>query len=163
MIDFLKEWLAHIISVLLLISIAQHLMPRGSLQKVSALISGLILLVVMLEPIPMIKELDWDTKIRNYQQEFETKKEEFASDSEAILSEEIQKETVNVIEQQAVLYGYPVKAMVETTVSGEGIPLPTGVTIQGAYQEELSQWMASSLDIPRSRQTWIVEEPKESP
>ena len=161
--DLLKEWMAQIVSVLLLISLVQHLVPRGALQKVSALISGLVLLVVMLKPLPIIKEIDWDTKLRNYQQEFEAKKEEFASDSEAILSEEIRKETENVIEQQAVLYGYPVKAMVETTVSGEGIPLPTEVTIQGSYQEDLSQWIASSLDIPRSRQAWMFEEETASP
>ena len=163
MMDLIKEWMAQIVSALLLISLVQHLMPQGSLQKVSALISGLVLLVVMLTPIPMIKEIDWDTKIRNYQQEFEEKKEDFALESEAVLSEEVRKQTVNVIERQAALYGYPVKAEVKTMMSGEGIPLPTEVTIQGSYQEDLSQWIASSLDIPQSHQAWMFEDETASP
>ena len=46
------------------------------LQKVSSFISGLVLLAVMLQPIPKIKEFDWDLKVKQYQQEFEEKKEE---------------------------------------------------------------------------------------
>lgn len=158
MMNALHEWMIHIISAMLLISVVQHLVPEGSLQKVFSLISGLVLLVAMLQPIPMIKELDWDSKIKRYQQEFEAKKEEFESASKETLSEEIKKQTEQVIEQKAEMYGSPVKALVETTVNEQGIPMPTEVRIQGEYQEQLSCWIESALEISVNKQKWILEE-----
>lgn len=163
MMNMFKEWIMHIISAMLLISLVQHLMPEGSLQKVSSLISGLVLLVVMLQPIPKIKEIDWDLKVKQYQQEFEEKRGEFEDISKGTLSEEIEKQTAEVIEQRAELYGESVKASVETRVNEQGIPMPTVVSIQGTYQESLSCWIESALGIPANKQTWLFEKLDEPP
>jgi len=163
MMNALKEWIMHIISAMLLISLVQHLMPEGSLQKVSSFISGLVLLVVMLQPIPKIKEIDWDLKVKQYQQEFEEKREEFEAASKETVSEEIKKQTAEVIEQRAEMYGEPVEVLVETTVNEQGIPVPTEVSIHGVYQESLSCWIESALGIPANKQTWLFEKLDEPP
>ena len=163
MMSVLKEWIIHIISAMLLISLVQHLVPEGSLQKVSSFISGLILLAVMLQPIPKIKEFDWDSKVKQYQQEFEEKKEELENVSKETLSEEIEKKTGEVIEQQAEIYGSPVKVSVETMVNEQGIPIPTEVSIRGVYQEQLSSWIESELEIPSDMQKWSLEGTEKPP
>ena len=47
----LREWLTSLVAVSMLLSVAQTLVPEGSIRKIASFTGGLILLVVLLRPL----------------------------------------------------------------------------------------------------------------
>ena len=54
MMEHVRQWLSSIVVVSLLLSVVQSLVPKGSLRRVASFLSGLVLLVVLLEPLPKL-------------------------------------------------------------------------------------------------------------
>ena len=51
MIGMIRQWLTAVVMVTMLLSVAQTLVPEGTIRKITSFIGGLLLLLVMLQPL----------------------------------------------------------------------------------------------------------------
>ena len=51
MVAALREWVTSVVLVTLLLSVAQTLIPEGSIRKIAVFTGGLILLTALLQPV----------------------------------------------------------------------------------------------------------------
>lgn len=51
MIGLIRQWLTAVVLVTMLLSVAQTLVPEGTVRKITSFIGGLLLLLVMLQPL----------------------------------------------------------------------------------------------------------------
>ena len=129
MIGLIRQWLTAVVLVTMLLSVAQTLVPEGTVRKITSFIGGLLLLVVMLQPL-----LRTD------------------------LGQGIAERTAAYISDKAAGLGLTVTVRVETEPGADGTPLPERVYLEGTKSEELSHWLAEELGIPAERQVWNGQE-----
>ena len=158
MIGALREWLTSIVVVTLLLSVAQVLVPEGSIRRVASFVGGLILLAALLRPVlgADLERLRLD--LDGYEQELQNAREEFSSAGDTELAERIAERTAAYISDKAEALGLEVTARVETDLGADGVPVPSGVEVTGTRSEELASYMEKELGIPRERQVWHERE-----
>ncbi len=63
MIDFLRSWVTNIAVVIVFITLLEILMPNGDMKRYTKVISGLIIILVIIKPFMMLKDIDKDFKL----------------------------------------------------------------------------------------------------
>ena len=154
MIGALREWLTSIVVVALLLSVAQMLVPEGSIRRVASFVGGLILLAVLLRPVlgADLERLRLD--LGGYEQELQDAREELSAAGDMALSERIEERTAAYISDKADALGLGVTVRVEASAGPDGVTLPEKAELTGAYSQELADFMARELGIPAERQVW---------
>ena len=157
MIGAVRVWLTSIVMVTLLLSVAQTLIPEGTIRKIAGFTGGLILLVALLRPVlgADLERLHLD--LGDYERAIEERQEELASAGNAELKALIESQTAAYISDKANALGLEVTVRVEAEAGADGIPVPAAADIQGARSEELASYMEQELEIPRERQSWHEE------
>ena len=158
MIGALREWLTSIVVVTLLLSVAQTLVPEGSIRRVASFVGGLILLAVLLRPVlgTDLERLRLD--LDGYEQALQEARQELASSGETELTERIEERTAAYISDKADALGLEVTVRVETDLGDDGVPVPSAAEVTGPWSEELASYMEKELGIPRERQVWHERE-----
>ena len=152
MMEHVRQWLTSIVTVSLLLSVIQSLVPQGSLRRVSSFLGGLVLLAILLAPLP---GLDFaGLEVPDWQKETEEVRRKLEAEEESALAAGIAGQTEAYISDKAAALGLTVQARVETRTGEDGVPLPWSADMEGGYAEELAQWIEAELDIPRERQVW---------
>ena len=156
MIGALREWLTSSVVVTLLLTVAQTLVPEGSLRRVAFFTGGLILLVTLLRPaLGMdLKRLRLD--MSGYEQALREAQEELSSASNMELAECIEERTAAYISDKARALGLEVSVRVKAAADGSGLPEKAEIT--GVYSRELADFMTRELGIPAERQVWHERE-----
>lgn len=154
MIGALREWLTSIVVVTLLLSVAQTLVPEGSIRRVASFVGGLILMAVLLRPVlgTDLERLQLD--LGGYEQELKNAREELASSRETELTERIEERTAAYISDKADALGLKVAVRVEAATGPDGVSLSEKVELTGPYSRELADFMTRELSIPAERQVW---------
>lgn len=158
MIGALREWLTSIVVVTLLLSVAQALVPEGSIRRVASFTGGLILLLAMLRPVlgADLERLRLD--LDGYGQELRKAQEELAASYDTGLAERIAQRTAAYISDKADALGLEVEVRIETAPGEDGVSLPVKAEVTGPYSQELADFMARELGIPAERQVWHERE-----
>lgn len=158
MIETLREWLLSLVTVSMLLSVTQILIPEGNLRKIGTFTSGLVLLLVLVTPVLKIDfkklELDWET----YQEAMERQQEHLAEAGESKLAELIETRTAAYISDKAASLGLDISVRVDTETGKDGIPVPTRVELTGEPSDLLSDWLETEMGIPKERQVWHERE-----
>ena len=154
MIGALREWLTSIVVVTLLLSVAQMLVPEGSIRRVASFAGGLILLVVLLRPVlgADLERLRLD--LDGYERELQNAREELSSAGDTEVAERIAERTAAYISDKADALGLEVTVRVEAAAGPDGVSLPEKAELTGAFSQELADFMARELGIPAERQVW---------
>ena len=154
MIGALLEWLTSIVVVTLLLSVAQTLVPEGSIRRVASFVGGLILLAVLLRPVlgTDLERLRLD--LDGYEQALQEARQELSSSGETELTERIEERTAAYISDKADALGLEVTVRVETDLGDDGVPVPSAAEVTGPYSRELADFMTRELGIPAERQVW---------
>lgn len=154
MIAAVREWLASLVAVSMLLSVVQILLPEGSLRKIGMFVGGLVLLTALLRPVLAIEteKLAWDWEA--YQREIQQRQEQLAEEQEAELTELIETQTAAYISDKAASLGLTVSARVKAEKGADGVPMPVGAELTGEASDLLSDWIAAELGIPKERQVW---------
>ena len=157
MIGAVRVWLTSIVMVTLLLSVAQTLIPEGTIRKIAGFTGGLILLVALPRPAPGADLERLHLDLGDYERAIEERQEELASAGNAELKALIESQTAAYISDKANALGLEVTVRVEAEAGADGIPVPAAADIQGARSEELASYMEQELGIPRERQSWHEE------
>ena len=150
----LREWLTSLVAVSMLLSVAQTLVPEGSIRKISSFTGGLILLVVLLRPLLGADLSRLDLHLEDYERAIGQRQEELASAGEAELAGIIEERTAAYISDKADTLGLAVKVQVETKPAGDGVPVPWRAELWGPRSPALATYMEEELGIPGERQVW---------
>ena len=150
----LREWLTSLVAVSMLLSVAQTLVPEGSIRKIASFTGGLILLVVLLRPLLGADLSRLDLHLEDYERAIGQRQEELASAGEAELAGIIEERTAAYISDKADTLGLAVKVQVETKPAGDGVPVPWRAELWGPRSPALATYMEEELGIPGERQVW---------
>ena len=149
-----REWLTAVVTVTLLLSVVQTLVPEGSLRKIAGFTGGLLLLAVLLRPVTEIDLSGLDSEMEDWARTIGERQEELSAKQEEALASGIAERTASYISDKAEKLGLEVKIRVETETGGDGVPVPVRAEIDGPWSGELSSYMAETLGISRERQVW---------
>ena len=154
MMEVLRTWLFGLTAVSLLLALAEALVSQEGIRRVLRLAGGVLMIVVLLQPVVQIDLEDLSLSLEAYQQEVETLTEEYAQQQETQLSTGIEAELASYIWDKAQALGLDCQVSVTVESGEDGVPLPRSVTVTGTYSEELSQIIETDLGIPRDHQNW---------
>ena len=150
----LREWLTSLVAVSMLLSVAQTLVPEGSIRKISSFTGGLILLVVLLRPVLGTDLSRLDLHLEDYERAIGQRQEELSAAGEAELAGIIEERTAAYISDKADTLGLAVQVQVETKTGADGVPVPWQAEIWGQRSPILAAYMEEELGIPGKRQVW---------
>ena len=159
MIGLIRQWLTAVVLVTMLLSVAQTLVPEGTVRKITSFIGGLLLLLlVMLQPLLRTDLGSLRIHAEDYAAAIEERQAELESAENEALAQGIAERTAAYISDKAAGLGLTVTVRVETEPGADGTPLPERVYLEGTKSEELSDWLAEELGIPAERQVWNGQE-----
>ncbi len=158
MMAAVREWLTAVVTVTMLLSVVQVLVPEGHLRRIASFLGGLILLVTLLRPL-LGTDLDrLDLRLETYEREIAERQEVLAAAGKEELASIIELRTAAYISDKADALGLAVTVQVQTETGPEGVPVPHRAELTGPRSEELASYMEGELGIPRERQVWHEEE-----
>lgn len=154
MMAAVREWITAVVMVAMLLSVAQTLIPEGTIRKIASFTGGLILLVTLLRPVlgADLKRLDLD--FADYGAAIEERREELEESSETRMKELIETQAAAYISDKADALGLTVSVRVTARAGSDGVPVPWSAVLTGPVSGELAAYMEEELGIPRGRQTW---------
>ena len=158
MIAALREWLLAVVTVTLLLSVAQTIIPEGSIRKISSFTGGLILLAVLLQPVLSTDIGRLRLDFSDYTDAIEERQEELESAQEEEMAAIIAEKTQAYILDKADALGLELTVRVQTQPGEDGVPCPAAVEVDGPRSEELAAYMEQELGIPEERQVWNGQE-----
>ncbi len=101
MIDFLKNWSLNIVTIVLFIVLLEMLLPSGKMKKMINLVSGLILVIVLINPVLGLLEKGVDLKTYQMANSNFIDKTEIMVNSD-VLKEEQTRQITNVYRNKII-------------------------------------------------------------
>ena len=154
MMAAVRAWLTAVVTVTLLLSVVQMLVPPGSLREIASLIGGLILLLVLVQPLRRVDPAALSLDLSACRQAVEQRQAELENAREEELAALIRSETETYISDKADSMGLSIRVHVTVETDGSGLPVPVGVELTGPESEGLSRWLETELGLPAERQVW---------
>ena len=158
MIGLIRQWLTAVVLVTMLLSVAQTLVPEGTVRKITSFIGGLLLLVVMLQPLLRTDLGSLRIHAEDYAAAIEERQAELESAENEALAQGIAERTAAYISDKAGALGLSVTARVQVETGEDGVPYPAAVEVDGPRSEELADYMEQELGIQAERQVWNGQE-----
>ncbi len=155
----LRTYLSCVVAVCLLATLAMAMVQQERIGGVVRLISGLLVVLVVLRPLPSVDLTGLTEKLFSIGgREFD--EEAVQREYQARLRENIKRDTEHYIEKKAEELGAFVRAEVE--LNDEEYPIPVAVRLIGLVNHrqfpELSRFVREGLGIPIERQDWVMDE-----
>ena len=154
MMGAVREWLAAVVTVSLLLSVVQTVIPEGSLRKIAGFTGGLVLLLTLLRPVLGMDLESVSLELEDYRQEIQTRQAELEKEGEDTLSDIIERRTAAYISDKADTLGLSLEVRVRAETGEDGVPVPASAELWGPSSQELAAYMEQELGIPRERQVW---------
>jgi stage III sporulation protein AF len=154
MMGAVRSWLTSVVVVSLLLSVAQTLIPEGSLRKIASFTGGLVLLVTLLRPLLGMDLSRLDLDRSDYGAAIQARQEELEAAGEEALSSLIAERTEAYISDKGDTLGLSVTVQVTTKTGKDGVPVPVSAELWGQRSEQLAAYMEEELGIPGERQVW---------
>lgn len=159
MIGVINQWVIRVICASLVVAIGDSLTPKGSVKQVVRLIGGLILLVVVVNPLLKLdaEQLVWDTGFDGVELM------DLEQVNSALMKTIIGDEVGAYIQDKAEeLGGKCLRVEVMCEYLDNSLWSPSSVTVWGVFSEQqqsqLMESVAQELGIPKDRQSVIVTE-----
>jgi stage III sporulation protein AF len=156
MIEAVREWIQSIVMVAMLLSVGQAMIPEGQIRKIFSFTGGLVLIVVLIQPVLGLEVGVLMEPLEEYEQQVSAQTEEIEktvrAEQEAIIEQNLEayiSDKTDMLEE-----GGTVRIRVETAEDGTVI---LSAELVGQPSESLAEYLEQELGIPRERQVWIHE------
>lgn len=156
MIEAVRGWITSIVTVTMLLSVIQTMVPDGRIRRISSFGGGLVLMVVLLQPIFRIDVSDLELGGTAYEEEIRTRQEEANQSVRTEWEGIIEREVAAYISDKADALGLNLSVEVRAETGDDGLPVLTA-ELAGCPSELLAEYLATELGIPRERQVWEYE------
>ena len=159
MITVLHNWLNGVTCAALAASLAEGIMPKGTVKQVGRLVCGMMLLWAVLGPMRSLGVSDLSRAMSGIRDEVDARHSALEEQNDSMLKTLIERETAAYIVDKAAESGVQCQAKVTCTIDENGMWIPFAVQISGAFgdaqREQLVLFVEEQLDIPQDRQTYI--------
>lgn len=157
MIEAIRSWLLGVTAAAVCLTAFYAILPKGAVRSIARASGGLVLLIVMLQPL-----LGWDgislrQEYGDYRQELDRQITRYRAGYQQELEQRIREETAAYISDKAEQLGLDCRVEVIVRQEGE-VPVPAEVELDIPPHAGLSHWIAAELGIEETQQHW-----KESP
>ena len=156
MIEAVREWIQSIVMVAMLLSVGQAMIPEGQIRKIFSFTGGLVLIVVLMQPVLGLEVGVLMEPLEEYEQQVSAQTEEIEktvrAEQEAIIEQKLEayiSDKTDTLEE-----GGTVRIRSETAEDGTVI---LSAELVGQPSESLAEYLEQELGIPRERQVWIHE------
>lgn len=150
----LRNWMTEILIASVFLSVAEKLVPEGSVRKIASMTGGLILLTVLVRPMAHFRSAGFQLDTENYAAAIQERQTELREENENALSELIEERTAAYISDKAASLGISCQASVTALTGQDGLPRPYRAELDCGESAELSALIAEELGIPRERQVF---------
>lgn len=153
--EAVREWLTSVVLVTMGLSVMQAIIPDGQIRKTASFLGGLVLMVVLLQPIfgmdaeALIWSEFYEDQVKMCQKELERRTR---AEWETIIEQEV----AAYISDQADTLGLEISAEVLADTGNDGLPVLSAELV-GEPSEVLKTYLEEELGIPRERQVWNHE------
>ena len=154
MIEAVRSWLVSIVAASFLVSMAQSLIPEGTVRKIAGMVGGLALLLTLVKPLLGADFEKMGFQYADYASEIQQRQTELKSESETALEQLIAEKTEAYILDKATEFDVACTVRVQVERTENGTPAPAGVEITGQRSESLANYMEQELGIPKERQVY---------
>lgn len=151
--EWFRSWLLGVMAAALILAMLYALVPKGAIRTIAQFTGGLVLVLVILQPLLQLDPGGWKLQYREYEAQIDEQIDAYRKDHQEELRTIIEKETAAYISDKGLTLGVECHPVV-TTQLREGIPYPAEVTLDTAWNEALSRYIAQELDIPAENQHW---------
>ena len=122
------------------------------------LVSGLLLALAILRPLAGKNWEGLEVPAGNFSLQSREQAEIYRKNQQEALSAIIEEKTEAYILDKANRLGLDCTVRVTAAAGESGIPLPSSVTVRGAYSPALAKCMEEEVGIPAQNQTWLEDE-----
>ena len=159
--ELLRTWVLGVTATSLVIAVAEAIMPRGTVKKVGKLTGGLILVLVLLQPLAHLNYQDLYDRVMSLPAG-SLSRETLEEQAGIPLEEGIEAELAAYIAEKSAELGCPCTVRVDCVPDEEGVPIPMRVEITGPVthdkKEALQSIIARDLGVGPESQEYISEE-----
>lgn len=157
----MKQWMLGIVLTAFAGGLARQLAPKGREEALVRLVSGLLLTLVILQPLGRL----WGGAER-WEPALEAGGFARQSREQAACYQKKQQQALaNIIAEKCEAYiwdkadqlGLACRVTVTTAEGDSGIPLPDTVTVRGPYSEALAACIEEEVGIPAENVIWLEE------
>ncbi len=146
MMDFLNRWLTGITAVSILLALADHLMPKGSVKRIGKFAGGLLLILVIINPV-----LSVDTKLlagtlATYRFELENSNSSIEVTNDRLKKIIIEDRTGAYIRDRAAQLGIDCSVAVKCHVNKLDQLYPKSVVVYGEMTQEQQEELARIIE-----------------
>ena len=154
MMDGIRQWLLGVLAAAMALSLLYALLPKGAVRGAARATGGLILLLVVLGPLAGLDLSDLALRYEDLSRDMERQAEAYRQEGQAQLELGIQQRTAAYLSEKAAQLGLSCRPRVETAWR-DGVPYPSGVTLDIAENQALAEVLTDELGIPPSQQHWL--------
>ena len=154
MIVALKGWLTAVLTTAVMLTVAEKLVPEGSLRKIASITGGLILLLVLVQPVTKLQVGQLRLDYGAYADAVRQRQQELQAENTAEMAELIAERTEAYILDKAASLGISCQAVVTTAPGEDGLPCPVAAELSCPPSEALAECLESELGIPKERQVF---------
>ena len=136
MIAAIRTWLIGITCSAAIIALAEAIMPKGTVRKIGMTIGGLILMVVILQPILSFDFGQLSSYLTQYRIQAEQDGEQLTVENQRLMKAIIEEQVEAYIADKAGELGADVQVNVTCDMDETGFPYPVEVTVTGTLTAE---------------------------
>ena len=156
MMEAVREWMTSIVVVSMFLAVVHAMIPNGPIQKTGFFVGGLVLMIVLLQPVLDIDTEQMVMQTESYKEQVKMRRIELEQSACAEWETIIEQEVVAYISDKAGALGLEVSAEVLVDTGSDGLPV-LSVELAGEPAENLEMYLEEELGIPRERQVWNDE------
>jgi len=159
--ELIRGWVLGLTAASFITAIAMTIAPKGRTRAATALVSGLVTIVVLIAPI-----LDFDHTVpmqdfTESEVSFTLAAEEMQNVSKSLQARIISERSMAYILDKAESVGLPnLDIRIQTKAGADGFVVPYAIYLTGDYTIEqrrtLEAYLVGTFGIPIQRQTWSV-------
>lgn len=154
MIAQLRSWLTAVVVTSVLVTVAQSLIPEGTLRRIASITSGLILLLVLLQPVTKLEIGSLHLDYGKYEEQIAEQQSALQNQRDESLKKLIAQRTEAYILDKAKSLGISCTVTVTTQPDESGTPRPYRVELSCAPSGQLARYLSEEIGIPEERQVW---------
>lgn len=151
--EWFCSWLLSVMAAALILALIYALVPKGTIRTIAQFTGGLILILVILQPLLQLDPGSWKLQYREYETQIDEQIDIYRKDYQEELRTIIEEETAAYISGKGLELGIQCRPVV-TTKLRDDIPYPAEVTLDTDWDEALSRYITQELDIPAENQHW---------
>lgn len=151
--EWFRSWLIGVMSAALILAMIYALVPKGTIRTIAQFTCGLILTLVILQPILQLDPDSLKIQYDEYTTQIDEQIDTYKSDRQKELRAIIEEETAAYISDKGLSLGIDCHPVVKTQLRDE-VPYPNEVTLDTDWNKDLSDYITQELDISPQNQYW---------